>query len=681
MTRFLPSFTERYDENAIDAICSRHGVPPIVARALIRRELTDDAGIEEFLHAERGTLSAPGCFSEMDAAVERIKRAALADELICVYGDYDADGISATAILYSALLDFTDQARFFIPSRHDEGYGLHRAAIDALCAEGVRLIVTVDNGISAVDEIAYAKSLGVDVIVTDHHQPQGAHPDCAAVLSAAEECKDAPLCGAGVALKLAMALLPGEAEERFLPLAAIATISDMVPLTGENRTIALRGLPLVARNIGVRALLTSADMLSKPVTETTVGFFIAPRLNAAGRIGDASKGVDLLLSASLDDALTLANALEEDNTERRTQEGAIFAEAVAMADESFSAADRALVLKKADWNVGVVGIVASRLTERYHVPAIVFAEDDGILTGSGRSIQGVNLFDALSALKGRFLRYGGHEMAAGVTMEEKEFIPFAAELNAYFTENYDASAFQPSYPFEERARISEFTLENVTALSKLAPFGEGNREPVYLFEDVFLRSVRPIGREKTHLSCEAVQIDSGIRLVGFSFGRYAMLLALGDAYDILVTAAVNTFNGASNPELYLKQIRRHPDGNGKIMDAFWREFLYNKMYAQNAEEFPFRIRPYLAPFMGLRPDKPRMQDLYRALKLAVSVTGCFMTELSALTTPEELLALLVFTELGFFRFDEKSGALSLSEKPKAHELTDSVLYRTVVQDK
>lgn len=680
MTRFLPAYSERYDEKQIEAISARHQTPPLVARALIRRGLIQDAEIEEFLHADRCPLAPERHFVRMDAAVERIRRAALMDEPVCVYGDYDADGICATAILYSALCDFTDQASYFIPSRHDEGYGLHRGAIDALIEKGVRLIVTVDNGVSANDEIAYAKEHGVDVIVTDHHQPQGEHPDCAAVLSAAEECGSSPLCGAGVAMALALALLPDAPIERFLPLAAIATISDMVPLIGENRTIVLRGLPLVAKNIGVRALLTSADMLSKPVTETTVGFFIAPRLNAAGRIGDAEKGVRLLLAQSLDEALNLANELENDNTERRTQEAAIFSEAQEMANACFTASDRALVLKKENWNVGVVGIVASRLTESYHVPAIVFSEAEGVLTGSGRSIQGVNLFKALTAVKERFLRYGGHEMAAGVTMEEGAFEPFRAELNAYLVENYDASAFQPSYTFEERGNLIDFSMENVKALASLAPFGEGNREPVYLFENARLSNVRPMGRERAHLSCEAEQFHAKLRLVGFSMGKYAALLALGDAYDLLATASINTFNGVSNPELYLKQIRRHPDGNGKIMDAFWREVLYNKMYVQNAEEFPFRIRPYRAPFMALRPDKPRMQNLFRALSVAVA-NGAFVFELAALTTPEELYALLVFTELGFFDFDPQRGVIKKADKPAARELTESVLYRYLLQDK
>ena len=675
MTRFIPSYGEGYDENRIQEITARHGVPPLVARTLIRRGLLLDEDIHRFLHPEQGVLEPPEVFSQLDEAVKRIKKAVLLDEKICIYGDYDADGITATAILLDALSDLTEYVSYFIPSRHEEGYGLHRSAIDGLKAEGVSLIITVDNGIAAKDEALYCKELGIDLIVTDHHQPQDGHPDCIAVLSAAEECGDSPLCGAGVAMKLALALLPGARPERFLPLAAIATIADMVPLTGENRTIAALGLPIVANNLGIRALLASGDMLKRPVTETTVGFFIAPRLNAAGRMGSAGKAVELLRASTIEEALILADALEQDNAARRSQEGEIYAQATQQANGSFSVDDRAIVVREEGWNVGVVGIVASRLVEDYHVPALVFSQSGRELTGSGRSIPGVNLFEALYAVKEHFIRFGGHAMAAGVTLEEGEYAGFCRDLQDFLTENYDPSAFTPSYYFEEKAKLSEFTLSAAQALERLAPFGEGNREPVFLLEDLFLGGAKTMGKEKTHLSAEARAWDMALRLVGFSFGRYAQLIALGDRYDILSTVSVNTFQGVSKAELYLKQIRRHPDGNGKIMDAFWKKVLYNNQYGHNAEEFFLLAKPFVGPFLGIAPDKPRMKLLYRALSAALGTKEVLFHEFSAMLTPEQLAGALVFIELGFFRFDPKRGALSWDSKAPSRDLTESILYR------
>ncbi len=673
MTRFVPSYAERYDEKRIVEMEKRHNVTALLARALIRRGIVSDEEIDRFLHAADQPLPDPYAFADMGKAVARIREAVLNDERICVYGDYDADGICATAILYGCLSELTQYARYYIPSRHDDGYGLNEAAINELSADGVTLIVTVDNGVSAAAEIAYAVSRGVDVIVTDHHMRQGAEPVCAAVLSAAA-LPGCSLCGAGVAFLLARALRPDVPPEKYLPLAAVATVADIVPLAGDNRTIVARGLPLIQTHLGLRALLAPLAPMQKAVTEANVAFYIAPRLNAAGRVGDAKKAVELLLCQNLADALSLAGELEAANEQRRALEAEIFEHARAQAAERRFLLDRALVLSGENWNVGVVGIVASKLAEQMHLPALVLCDNGDTLTGSGRSIPGINLFAALSACATHLTRFGGHGMAAGVTLEKGALEPFTRALQTHLTEQYDASAFQPTALYEEKLPLSALTEEAVRDLSRLAPFGEGNREPLYLLERLRFSDVRAIGRNKQHVSANGAQGRVALRCVGFGLGRLSGILATGGAFDAVGTCSINAFNGTTLPELYLQSVRRSPDGQEKNLDAFWKEFLYNTIYMQKWGDFSERLRPYTKLFAGLEFSREREQALYRALQAFLLTGEAFADDLIPLLTAEQVAALLVFVELGFFFFDPARASFSVPAKVRQSDLKKSRLY-------
>lgn len=678
MTRLLPAYDKAYDEGLIDRIMARHGVPRLLARALIRRNLTGDGEIRAFLRPEEQPLPDPWLYPEMGKAVSRIRQAILSDERICIYGDYDADGICAAVILMRCLSELSELVSYYIPSRRLDGYGLNEGAIDALAAEGVSLIITVDNGIAAGKEVAYCAGLGIDVVVTDHHLRKDAVPDCTALLSGADT-EDSP-CGALVALQLARALRPDRDISGLLPLAAIATVADIVPMIGMNRTVVKLGLPLIQNNLGLRALLTQADMLTKPVSEETVSFFIAPRLNAAGRVGNARRAAELLLAERLTDALALSDELEEDNKKRRALENETLLAAKPLLDETLRADDGAAVVSGEGWNVGVVGIVASKLAEQTCLPTLVFAEEEeGLLTGSGRSVPGVDLFSALSEFSSCFLRFGGHEMAAGVTMEKEKLPAFREAFSAYLWQRYPKEVFEKSSRYEETLPLSELTLENAGALALLSPFGEGNREPLLLFQNALIANARSMGKDKSHLSFELVQGEQVRRGVFFGAGRLSGLLSLGGGYDVLGSMSVNTFNGVSTPELAVKTVQRHDAAEQKIVLAIFTNLLYNDEVCSEFAGDGLRSLPDCSGAAeGL--SHGRMQLYYAAIRSCLSGAQTRVTELLPLLTPSCAYALMVFIELGFFAWDGRRQSLAPAARYQPRALSESALYRRLTKE-
>lgn len=504
-------------DDVIQKIRSRFGFTRPFAAMLARRGLIDDAAIEAFLHPEARELVDPFAFSDMDRAVCRIRTAIDAGERICIYGDYDTDGVCATAILFDALRSRGANVTYLLPSRFGEGYGLNKGAVDAMRSDGVRLVVTVDNGISAHAEIEYAKSLGMDTVVTDHHRCHEALPNAEAIVCASRTDQDPALhtlCGAAVAMLTAEAL--GCPIGKYLPIAALATMADVVPLHTINRTIVKKGLPLIGMQPGLSALLDAAG-IAEITGESVLSFILAPRINAAGRMGDATRAVRLLLTEDETERKTLAAELESENIRRRAEEQRILKEAEAQITDP---EPRILVLKGKDWNTGVIGIVASRILERHHCPVLLFSAVNGQLVGSGRSVAAVDLFQLLTRHQELLLRFGGHRLAAGAAIEMSVFETLQKALSDDLADLFPTGLPEEERTVEDRLALPEITPAFARELSYFAPFGEENRAPLFAIEGT-LSDVRTMGKDGSHIGAKLSEAGTSVRIVSFGNGdRY-----------------------------------------------------------------------------------------------------------------------------------------------------------------
>ena len=568
---------------------------PIVMRALRARGIVTEEERRRFMYPDLSMLRDPFGLPGMRAAVDRIEEALVSGESICIYGDYDVDGICATTILLHYLLSIGAEASYRIPSRHDEGYGISRRAIDALKASGVSLIITVDNGISAADEIAYAKELGIDVIVTDHHIPPERIPECTAVICHSIEGCDYPkyLCGAGVALKLIQALGGVEAAEEYIFLVGVATVADVVPLLDENRLLVKYALDSLNKGeccLGMRMLLESLNS-RKPYSVYSIGFGVAPRLNASGRMGDASLGVELFMTEDEAEAARIIEELTRLNEQRQAEEQAILDEAIAMVEDIDIADKHAILLSSDKWNSGVIGIAASRLTEMYHRPTILFSKHDNALKGSARSIEGVNIHDALKANSEMFLRFGGHAKAAGVTMEREMFPAFCEAFEKYLAENTAPELFVPRRGYEFDEDLAEITMDLVRQLDMLAPYGEGNPCPVFHISNVSPYHIRRFGCDGQHLRMDLRQNRFSFESVYFCGGRSFDNIMKADSISLLYTPFINSWNGSDNLQMRVISVRPDlPRCPSRFLKSnsfqFYRSYLFDMEYHDREAELP-----------------------------------------------------------------------------------------------
>ncbi len=532
----------------------------LAARILQGRGYTAEEALQ--LLQEGVPLPDPFQMVDMDKAAERIQEAIEEEERIAVYGDYDCDGVTATALLCGYLESNGADVMPYIPTRED-GYGLNKAAIRYLWDMGITLLITVDNGISAVEEIAYATELGMDVVVTDHHQPPEVLPKAAAIVD--PHRKDCPsqcreLAGVGVAFQLARALEEdetGELLEYYGMLAAIGTIADVVPLTGVNRTIVRRGLQQIAAepSAGIAALLEKAGLAGKPVTSSSVAFGIAPRINAAGRIGDASAALQLLMADDYETALSLAEQVDEANRSRRELEQKVMTDISAQFQKKPSASyQRVLVLEGEGWHHGVIGIAASRLTERSGKPCILVSrEADGSGRGSARSVEGFSMIQAVTACSSPLTRFGGHPMAAGMSVEKGKFAEFQNLFQKYAAQTYPE---MPVYTVRVDAVLSQedLSLESIRSLSLLEPFGTNNEIPVFAIQGAVIGAVSPIGEGK-HLRLRLTQGDGEYQAVYFGMTVDQFPYQTGDKVDALVSVEINSYNGQERLSIKIKEMR------------------------------------------------------------------------------------------------------------------------------
>lgn len=552
-----------WEIDSTEAINKNYGkLHDVVLQILKKRGIETPEDIDQFLNPKLCKLYDPTLMKDMDRAVQRIKKAIKYNEKVTIYGDYDVDGITSCTIMIKLLRKFGLNVDYYVPSRIDEGYGLNKDAIEKIHKSGTTLIITVDNGISSFDEVEFAKKLKIDVIITDHHEPKDKLPKAFAILNPKQPGCGYPfkeLSGVGVVLKLAYALLDMDigAIEEYLDLAALGTVADIVPLLDENRIIVKNGLQKLdnTTNKGIIALKNILNLQDKPIDTTKISFMIAPRLNAVGRISDASIAVELLLTNDVQRAKQLAEVLEDVNRKRQNIESKILNQAKELIENNIDLeTSKIIVLSSPDWHPGVIGIVASRITEMYHRPSILIAEDGKTGQGSGRSIQGFNLFEALDKNSDLLIRYGGHEQAAGLTIKVENIDKFAENINMLAIDIFEKVDLTPRLTIDLELN-EDINLDLAKQLELLEPFGYKNPKPLFASKNLLLEEVRTVGKKDKHLKMRLRKKKCKIDSIGFNLGDIKQKLEMAPIVDLAFYLEVNRWNGYITPQLNIKDIK------------------------------------------------------------------------------------------------------------------------------
>ncbi len=543
------------------AISTRHELPMLIAMLLDIRGITDDEDIHDFLYND-SVLTDPYDAKDMDKAVDRIKRAVENFEMICVYGDFDADGVTSTALLYSYLEAVGANVMFYIPAREGEGYGMNKDAVNLLYENGVKLIITVDNGIAAVEEIAYAKSLAIDTVVTDHHMPNSVLPDAVAIVDMHQEnCNSSfkELSGVGVALKLVMAI-EGEYSdceqilENYSDLACLGTVGDIVPLVGDNRVIVKNGLMHIGNSdrCGIKALVEESGLSNRKITTGNISFTLVPRINAGGRLGLSKKTVSMLLTDDDEVAYDIAQELCEDNTARQSIEKEILDDINERIKRNPSIVqNRIIVVCGENWHQGVIGIVASRIKEIYGKPSIVISVDDDGCRASGRSVKGFSLCDAVFACSDLLTQFGGHPMAVGFGIQKENIKDFTKAIN-----DYAKTVEMPVAELELDCKLNpaQLSVSLVDQLSLLEPYGAGNPTPLFGLYNMEIVDIHEVGGGK-HLRLSIARADVVITAMKFSTTKEDFQYSVGDKVDCAVTLDKNVYNNVESLSVIVRDMR------------------------------------------------------------------------------------------------------------------------------
>lgn len=552
------------DKNLIERIQSTFNVSELIARIIASKGLETEEDIKRFLSPTRNDFYDPYEMPDMKKAVDRILKAITTNEKIAIYGDYDVDGITSTTLLKRYFKDRGVEVGTYIPNRLNEGYGLNNDAINKIADDGYNLIITVDTGITANEQVELAKKLNMDVIVTDHHEPAEEIPKAVAVVDCKRKDSQYPfreLCGCGVAFKLTQALTKAldisENESlKYLDLAAIGTISDIVPLENENRVIAKLGLLLVAqtKNVGLRTLFNQCKF--KTLDSQTVSFGISPRINACGRMGHQEEALELLVTEDPIVARKKAEIIEDFNKQRQDIEKRIFEEAIweIASDPRYETA-KALVVGKKKWHNGVIGIISSKITERYYKPSILINFEEEIAHGSGRSIEGFDLHDAMLQCSDHLIQTGGHSMAIGCKLETNEFEAFRDEFEKYANSKITDEMMVPVLNIDYEISDKNFDLRSIEELKLLEPFGSGNNNPTFIYKDLKIVAIRKLSDGK-HLKLQLQSGNNNVDAIGFGLGEVADNYLIGDKIDIAGNLEINEFNGKKNIQIVLKDLRK-----------------------------------------------------------------------------------------------------------------------------
>lgn len=656
-----------FDKQLAKELAAECDVDPIVALIASSRGYEDPTELEQFL-SDDPVFSDPRECVDIEKAADIVNDAIEKGEKIAVFGDYDCDGVTATALLINFLRAEGADCIYYIPDRFTEGYGMNCDAVKKLAEDGVKLIITVDNGIVCFEEIALAKELGMRVVVTDHHLPQETLPDADAVVN--PHRKDCPstfksVCGAEVVFRL-LCVMEGREPEELLPyfadILSVAVIADIMPLTLENRSIVKYGVEKLktAPLTGLSALLSVAGVSQDSVNASKIAFALSPRINAAGRMGSAARAVELLCTDNMMTALSIANEIDADNSTRQQIEKKIFSEALQIIEKEKLMYDRVIVVKGENWHHGVIGIVASRITERYGCPSILFSSDGEFAHGSGRSIEGFSLYDAIDSCREMMLKFGGHEQAAGVTLKSDDIEEFRRKINEYArTKDY----VPPTLLLDCKLNPSALSLDLAFALQVLEPFGSGNKTPIFGVFGVKLERITPISSGK-HLRLLFCKGNNSFQCLLFGITPENFCFEVGDVLDVAVTVEPNLYKGEYSVSVLLKAIRMSETDDDKLFLDFKT---YNDYLAGETVDYKL-----------IFPEREDVGEVFRKISekpiLIERIKYIFINKIGYAKT---CVAITVLEELGLIT--NKNGVLSAVKGAPKTSLLNSPTYKTLTE--
>ena len=565
---------EQADPEKVGRLSAELGIDRVLAELLVGRGIGTFEEARSFFRPSLENLHDPFLMKDMDLAVERLRGAISSGEKILVYGDYDVDGTTAVALVYSFVRRFTSKVGFYIPDRYDEGYGVSYKGIDWASDNGYTLLITLDCGIKAIDKVAYARTKGIEVIICDHHLPEESLPEAVAVLDPKREDCHYPfddLCGCGVGFKLVQAYsmrynVPFETLEPLLDLLVVSISSDLVSMVGENRILAYFGLKRLNENPrkGLLALISLAKLEPGHVSIDDIVFKIGPRINAAGRMESGRLAVQLLTAETDADAYAVGEAINDSNNERKNIDREITREALEMVRQGTAlVSDRVTIVYGPMWNKGVVGIVASRLVEAFYKPTVVLTKSNGFVTGSARSVQGFDLYAAIENCADLLENFGGHVYAAGLTLKEENLPEFCSRMNRFVTDNFVKEVFTPTIELDARLDFSQITPKFFRILKQFQPFGPGNSNPVFLTEDVYDSGTgRKVGAGGVHLKLDLMQESQPYRqiaAIGFNLSEFYDYIKAGNPVDVCYSIVENFYRGSSSIQLRLRDMREREE--------------------------------------------------------------------------------------------------------------------------
>lgn len=554
---------ERIDEEAVRHLNETLGIPAAIARVLVGRGIDTTDAVHRFFEPDLALLHSPWLMDDMAKAADRIEQAIDAGEQIWIHGDYDVDGTSSTAMMLHFLREIGAKVQYFIPDR-TVGFGFTRTSVDKAIAQNTKVIVTVDIGITAIDAITYAKEHGIDVIVCDHHETAEELPPAVAILDPIKPGCPYPfkaLAGCGVAFKLIQAVAERRGRPElaydYLDFVAIASAADIVPLTGENRILSHYGLDKLntVPRPGLKGLIDCAGLTPNAINNSSIIFGLAPRINAAGRLGDPARAVEMMIQADELMSFRIAQELEQDNRRRRAIDEETFEEAAAVAERHIASnKPHSLVLHGDSWHAGVIGIVASRLVERYHLPTVMLTTIDGVAKGSARSIKDFDIHNALRQCEDLLIEYGGHKHAAGLSLPVDRVPELAARFDLIAREQLTVDMLTPEIAIDAELSLNELTPTFFKLLAKFAPYGYGNHRPVFFSRSVVsANGVKIVGNN--HLKFRALQKNFAIDAIGFNLGHKISICSNGKPFSVVYTLEENLFNGMTTPQLRIKDLR------------------------------------------------------------------------------------------------------------------------------
>ena len=550
------------EDEKVEELEKKYSINKLLATILVNRGITEEVQIEKFLKPKRSDFYDPYGMPDMNIAVERIIKAIENKEKTIIYGDYDVDGITSVTVLKSFLEERGLQVAEYIPNRLEEGYGLNKKAVEYIASQGYTLMITVDCGISAIEEVQYANELGIETIVTDHHEPGNELPNALAVVDAKRKDNTYQfrnLAGVGVVFKLIQALgikmgLDEKEYLKYLDIVCIGTISDIVPLVDENRVIVKLGLKLVeqTRNLGLRAILQSSGY--SKIDSSTISFGVAPRINACGRMGHQEEALKLFLSKDINEVNELTQKLNEYNRLRQETEKNIYADAIAQIERDGLDNNNTIVVMGKNWHHGVIGIVSSKITEIYFKPSILLCEEEDNGKGSGRSIPGFDLYEALTECKESIDKFGGHSMAVGINVKKDKFEEFKQKLEQIAKEKH-IEEIVPILKIDAQISLDEINKDMVDSLKELEPFGEENKTPLFAFKNLKIDSIRALSEGK-HLKLTLKDNKNIVNAIGFNLGELANDYKIGDKVDVVGNLEINSFNGVDNIQINIKDLMK-----------------------------------------------------------------------------------------------------------------------------